>query len=286
MVLYMALFYSFIPERSYIKHSISGDLMLLHVIPAALFVFFAALGNSLCSPFGALLYLSLFSYITMAVREMAGYRKVIKDTQSNNAQIDLKWLQWTILIFSFTLCLDMVDNFLVSLDIAAGISSIHLAILVLINWIFYKGLKQPQIFLGISKSDEMLAANKLDSHVQDIPSEEEVEELDRIKEFMQSSQAYTNAELSITELASKLDLPPRKLSYLINSKLNQNFMSFVNHYRIEMAKDRLTNMSDSGETILEIMYEVGFNSKSSFNTTFKQSTGFTPSDFRKNRINS
>jgi AraC-like DNA-binding protein len=259
--------------------------MLLHLIPAAFFLFFAALGRSLCSPFGALLYFSLVSYITMAVREMVRYRKVIKDTQSSNAHIDLKWLQWTVLIFSFALCLDMVDQFLFPMDIVAGISSIHLSILILINWIFYKGLKQPQIFLGISKSDEMLTKKELDANDQDFPSDDELEELDRIKEFMQNSKVYTHAELSLTELASMLDLPPRKLSYLINSKLNQNFMGFVNHYRIEMAKERLTRMSDSGETILEVMYEVGFNSKSSFNTLFKQSTGFTPSDFRKKHIN-
>ena len=35
-------------------------------------------------------------------------------------------------------------------------------------------------------------------------------------------------------------------------------------------------------TVLEILYEVGFNSKSSFNTSFKKYTGKTPTDFRKN----
>ena len=66
--------------------------------------------------------------------------------------------------------------------------------------------------------------------------------------------------------------------------LDQNFVGFVNQYRIEMAKDKLRNISDRGETILEIMYDVGFNSKSSFNTLFKQNTGLTPSDFRKKHM--
>ena len=165
-----------------------------------------------------------------------------------------------------------------------GISCIHLAILILINWIFYKGLKQPQIFLGISKSDELLARNTSNTQVSIPHREDEKEEFEQVNQYMQSSKAYTNSALSLTELAKMLDIQPRKLSFLINSMLNKNFMGFVNEYRIEMAKDRLRNVSDRGETILEVMYDVGFNSKSSFNTLFKQNTGLTPSDFRKKHM--
>ena len=49
-----------------------------------------------------------------------------------------------------------------------------------------------------------------------------------------------------------------------------------------MAKHRFENPIDSGETILEVMYAVGFNSKSSFYPIFKQKTGLTPSEFKKN----
>jgi len=256
---------------------------VFHLLPAACFLGFAALGHSICRPLGPLLYVSLLAYITMAVRALVAYRKVIRDTQSSNARIDLQWLQWTIIMFSFILLLDMVDQFLVPLQIIAGISAIHLAILVLINWIFYKGLKQPQIFLGISKGDEMLAMNYSAPPESKLPSDDEKKELERIQQFMQSSRVYTQADLGLTELARMLDIPPRKLSYLINSFMDQNFVGFINQYRIEMAKDRLMNPADRGETILEIMYDVGFNSKSSFNTLFKQYTGFTPSDFRKSQ---
>ncbi|MCB0684696.1 MAG: AraC family transcriptional regulator, partial [Saprospiraceae bacterium] len=47
------------------------------------------------------------------------------------------------------------------------------------------------------------------------------------------------------------------------------------------ARERLANPADPKETILEVMYEVGFNSKSSFNTLFKQQTGLTPSEYKK-----
>jgi len=58
-------------------------------------------------------------------------------------------------------------------------------------------------------------------------------------------------------------------------------VGFINDYRIELAKDRFKNPIDAKETILEIMYDVGFNSKSSFYTIFKQKTGHTPSEYKK-----
>jgi AraC-like DNA-binding protein len=58
----------------------------------------------------------------------------------------------------------------------------------------------------------------------------------------------------------------------------------VNRYRIEEAKRLLTNPPDKKITVLEVLYEVGFNSKSSFNTLFKKYTGLTPSEFKKQHL--
>ena len=81
-------------------------------------------------------------------------------------------------------------------------------------------------------------------------------------------------------LAERMEMHPRKLSELINQGLGKNFMGLINSYRIELAKRRLQSPRDPGETVLEVMYEVGFNSKSSFNTLFKKTTGMTPTAYR------
>jgi AraC-like DNA-binding protein len=192
----------------------------------------------------------------------------------------LKWLQWTITLFCLTLILDIVDQFIWSMDLIFGISSIHLTLLFLINWMYNKGLRQPQIFLGITENDQQLSLNKEDFILNRVPNSTEKKDIEKIKQFMIDSNIYTKPDLNLNELALCLELSPRQLSYLINNFLNQNFVTFVNHYRIEKAKHRLKNPKEKGETILEIMYEVGFNSKSSFNTLFKESTGYTPSEFK------
>jgi AraC-like DNA-binding protein len=98
---------------------------------------------------------------------------------------------------------------------------------------------------------------------------------------MEKNSLHANPELNLKDLSKHLELSPRRLSYLINTFLNQNFMGFVNDYRIKKAKYLLSNPKEKGETVLEVMYVVGFNSKSSFFTIFKQKTGVTPSEFKK-----
>ncbi len=98
---------------------------------------------------------------------------------------------------------------------------------------------------------------------------------------MQTKKPYLEPELTLEQLASRLSLKPRVLSQAINEILEQNFYDFINRHRIEEASRLLTNPKDEKITVQEVFYEVGFNSKSSFNTLFKKYTGLTPTAFRK-----
>jgi len=79
----------------------------------------------------------------------------------------------------------------------------------------------------------------------------------------------------------QINVPSRDLSIAINHNLNKHFFDFVNEYRIKKAMEIFKNTTDEKLTVLEVLYEVGFNSKSSFNTAFKKFTGTTPSEYRK-----
>ncbi|NJM78481.1 MAG: helix-turn-helix transcriptional regulator [Flavobacterium sp.] len=86
---------------------------------------------------------------------------------------------------------------------------------------------------------------------------------------MIAKEPFIESSLTIQDLASRLDLNSRELSILINHQMGQHFFDFINEYRIEKAKNILKDTSKKELTVLEILYEVGFNSKSSFNTAFK-----------------
>ncbi|OJJ14970.1 hypothetical protein BKI52_41185 [marine bacterium AO1-C] len=108
--------------------------------------------------------------------------------------------------------------------------------------------------------------------------------VDQLTHYMQEHKPFTDANLTLKTLARKVDIPERQLSQAINTELQQNFYEFLNHYRIKAAQQMLVDPSCKGFTVLAIAYEVGFNSKSSFNTAFKKITGVTPSQFRKQSV--
>ncbi|TEB41605.1 AraC family transcriptional regulator, partial [Flavobacterium circumlabens] len=70
-------------------------------------------------------------------------------------------------------------------------------------------------------------------------------------------------------------------SFVINELYGDNFYNFINKYRIEKAKSLLLSEKYNQLNILGIAYESGFNSKTTFNTTFKKNTGFSPTEFVK-----
>ena len=64
----------------------------------------------------------------------------------------------------------------------------------------------------------------------------------------------------------------------------QNFVTFINAYRIEYAKNLLNNPEKNNLTIEAIGQGSGFKSKSAFNNAFKKITGINPSDFKRNKL--
>jgi AraC-like DNA-binding protein len=101
---------------------------------------------------------------------------------------------------------------------------------------------------------------------------------------MVEKEPYLDSSLTIQDLSEQVKMPVKDLSTLINLYMDKHFFDFVNEYRIEKAMQILRDSSQKELTVLEILYEVGFNSKSSFNTSFKKYTGKTPTDYRKKAL--
>lgn len=149
-------------------------------------------------------------------------------------------------------------------------------------WYLFVALNKPEFFRGVNAQlkpiVELIPKQKPSPAIDD----QKNKQILALKEFMIEKEPYLDSSLTIQDLAEQVKMPVKDLSALINLYMNKHFFDFINEYRIEKAKEILKDSSQKDFTILEILYQVGFNSKSSFSTSFKKYTGKTPTDFRKN----
>lgn len=151
-------------------------------------------------------------------------------------------------------------------------------------WYLFVALNNPDFFRGINA--QLKPIKEVVSEEKSTPEidEEKNKQIESLKIFMVKNEPYLDSSLTIQNLAEQVEMPVKDLSALINLYMDKHFFDFVNEYRIEKAMQILKDSSQKELTVLEILYKVGFNSKSSFNTSFKKYTGKTPTDFRKETL--
>lgn len=114
-----------------------------------------------------------------------------------------------------------------------------------------------------------------------IPEELAANGLKMLKEVMDEKKPFTDSNLTLVNLAKMVHIKPHHLSQILNGIIGENFYVYINTARIKYASELMKDESGRDKSILEIAYESGFNSKSAFNTYFKNIMGQTPSRFRK-----
>ncbi len=229
-------------------------------------------------------------YVYFTIDIVSKYHKKIKNNYSNIEKINLDWLRylniglivsWGIVALSYlaNAVLDNTDNF----D-----QLIYLSASILIYSIGYMSLRQPQI-LAQNIDEEVKEDEVKDSKLDERKSYQKSgltdkvadELLQKLISLMEDEKPYLDCELTLQDLAEKLSISTHNLSEVINTKLNKNFYDFINSYRVEEVKLRLADEDSKNYSIIAIAFDSGFNSKSSFNTTFKKYNNMTPSQYRK-----
>jgi len=202
---------------------------------------------------------------------------------SEVVNINLSWLKFLILSVASLFVLVLVESLVsqnVTLDIVT-IIVLYTFVLVFLNAIYSKGLRQPEVFQGITKEAVHLSKDIETKYKTSKLTEEAADGYaDLLKDFMVNEKPFLEYELSLEELATKTGIPQRYLSQVVNERYEKNFFDFVNSFRIEEAK-RLLSDKTLDLRISEVMYDSGFNSKSTFNAVFKKSLGKTPSEYRR-----
>ncbi|MDD3095168.1 MAG: helix-turn-helix domain-containing protein [bacterium] len=234
--------------------------------------------------YAILLMVSFLAYSILTFIKLHKHKLRIKDLYSYTSQkITLGWALFVsisffvlyALLFIIGLTRVLVRNFPVDPVLLGNI------ILVFYSFAFsIFGYQQDRIYpetpvkekpkyerSGLKKKDIEALSNKLIS-------------------LMETEKLYREPELSIVDVAKRLHVPRHHITHILNEIMGRNFYTFINNYRIEEAKQRLSNPEYNNLTVLAIGFDAGFNSKSSFNTLFKKYVGVTPSEYRKTQFTS
>ena len=132
-------------------------------------------------------------------------------------------------------------------------------------------MSQPAVFMDVrvSVSNQLKYVGKNENELS--------RRMLQLVELFTEKKVYTNSDLNRTVLADKIGVDVQQLSREVNQYFKMNLSELINKYRIEAAKKLLEN---SELSIKEIYYEVGYNSRSAFNTSFKKQTRKNPSEYR------
>lgn len=274
VLLQMPLYYLYVKSACYYNF----NLRKKHLLHGILFLFFFVLfittdiskqGYQL---FDVLLTVQYYYYIVAVFLVLRTFKKLYRENYSSNHHRIYQWLLRTTILFLignfFVLLRGFIKNndILLYLYMCTGFFA-----LFMISWFVLNCLYRPELFAGIDKD---LVPVKIPSDFKREP-----EQLKQLLTLMETEKPYLDDTLTLQKLAEKINMPEKQLSLLINQSAGKHFFDFVNEFRINNAKALLKEQPQL--TVLEILYQVGFNSKSSFYTAFKKETGVTPTDYRK-----
>lgn len=240
--------------------------------------------------FWALWVVTVLIYGTLCARKLIQHKRNIRDVFSDLTGKTLAWLDAlvaTILILSLIVIVDEVLALMNYPEIRLGPTEFLFDLVLVFSFGLFALRAVPPLpgWTGavleppvIETSTPAPPSPKPDRYARSGLTPEDLNRYaDRLTQRMEVGQLWRNHALSLRALASEISIPSIHLSEVLNTKLGMSFYDYVNQCRIRDACELLATTS---HTILEISETVGFNSKSTFNTSFKKVTEQTPSQWR------
>lgn len=149
---------------------------------------------------------------------------------------------------------------------------IYIPMTILIYWI---GIK------GFLISQGQTVADKKSNGSNTISSQLAAQVAGSLIKAMSNDKVYLNPNLNLATLSEHTGIAAKTISAVLNQHLQKSFNEFVNGYRVDEFKEKILQPELNNLTIAGIALDCGFNSQATFQRTFKELTGQSPSEFRK-----
>lgn len=101
----------------------------------------------------------------------------------------------------------------------------------------------------------------------------------KLRQLLENERLFLNPDLTLKRMADKLATNTKYLSQVINHQTGLNFQQFINRYRVEEAKSKISDKHFKHLTLYGIALQCGFKNKSTFYKVFKEITQVTPKEF-------
>ena len=258
-------------------------------------------------------------YFGAALLHVYSYRRSLAGRFSNFDRINLGWLKW-LLSALIVLWLGSMVGYVSEHSLLVYV---HAGLGIVIYAIAYRNVVQPQILAGpveepVSAStnaglNEAVAQDRsgateeperisiLDLQIPALPGSEDVQPgpfknlktrlkpeqtqaiAARIEALFETERPYLDPELALTVLAQRLDIPPHQLSQVLNEHFSKSFYDFVNQYRVEELKRRLSDPACASDKIARIGRDCGFTTQAMLNANFRKHAGMSAREYRDQR---
>lgn len=242
-------------------------------------------------------YASGIAYSAATVLYLLHHRREVEHSYSTVERVNLRWL------FRLSAATGAIWLLVTSLKMAQVSTAIRdadvaIAMAVLVYGIGYMGLRQPEVFrfATVESPVQQLQADAVHPVPVPVPvsaaapsapersrlGDAEARQLrESLVMLMEKEQPWRESDLTLPDLARRLDSTPHKISAVLNDAIGQTFYDFVNGYRVREVQRRIEAGDARSLKMLALAMDAGFASKSAFNEVFKKHTRQTPSAFRQ-----
>ncbi len=260
---------------------------LLHLMPAtAVFTLMISQPTRVFTDFvvlpSLLLYALLLTQIAWKKRQ---YLQTHTETIIRQVEDVRGWVYTWLLVFTVYSWLILASDILIFFELVQG-QALHQSFVLVLTVLFKLLIITLVVFYALKRSPKFnWLYSVFTPHREKVLEDEKKLEFEKIiksfEELVEDSTHYTQDVLSLKAMADKLCIPVRTFSSAVNHCYKESYAKRMNRLRIRFAQRLL--IEQPGLSITQVMYESGFQTKSSFNKEFKAINEVSPSEFRQLR---
>lgn len=226
--------------------------------------------------FSAVIFIGFtFAYLFAALKLHSQHRNQLMDRYSAIEQRAMEWLRVMMILWGLVWVM-YTANYVATFTGIKWLSlGVVLPVLELLILVAFTNLALKQAVL--TNAEKVDPTAKPQQRVSVISVEKMEEIAHKLRVSMEVDELFKDEDLSLNRLSIEISISENYISETLSQCLHTNFFQFVNGYRIDEAKQLLLN---SDMLVSSIAYEVGFKSKSTFNSAFKKLVGSTPTAFK------